>query len=69
MELPPQEQPEVAYFAPEPEPEVVDTVVPTLVTPVLFRRYRVEPGSTEAAPSGKLAVRLVHVASPEDGRF
>ncbi len=68
MESPPQEQPEAVCFAPEPEPEA-DAAVPTSVTPVVFRRYRVDPGGSEAAPSGELAVRLVHVASPEDGRF
>lgn len=55
--------------APEPEPEPDGAAVPTATTPVLFRRYLVAPGSSEAVPSGELAVQLVHVASPEDGRF
>lgn len=52
--------------APEPEPQAD---IPTSVTPVRFRRYRVAPGCSEAAAAGELTVQLVHVASPEDGRF
>ena len=53
---------------PEPEPEV-GAAVATSVTPVNFRRYNVAPGGRESTPAGELVVKLVHVASPEDGRF
>ncbi len=70
MDTPLREQEQAEAVCPAPEPELqADAAVPTSVTPVLFRRYRVDPGGGEAAPSGELAVRLVHVASPEDGRF
>jgi len=58
-----------AASEPEPEPEPEPAALPTAATAVRLRTYALAAAGAAAAPDGELAVQLVHMAAPEDGKW